>query len=219
MLVWWLCHAFLLWLYHEFPGDLCDLFIRSEVIRNDISMSTYLPLDEMATVAQTTFSDAFSWMKSCVFWLKFQWSLFLRVQFTIIQYTPLSEPMLTQFTRGRWVYHCGLVTPCHNIDLGQHRFRWWLGAWKHQAMTWTNVDLERNVFCGIRLRAISQEVLKNLIRKISSEMTLLRSQPCHAGINELIILAGTEPQQNTSKDEVGAIFGVYWTRHHITMTS
>ena len=37
----------------------------------------------MASVLQTLFSDAFSWMKIFVFWLKFNWSLFLRVQFTI----------------------------------------------------------------------------------------------------------------------------------------
>ena len=38
------------------------------------------PLDTMAAISQTIFSDAFSWMKSFVVWLKFHWSLFLRVQ-------------------------------------------------------------------------------------------------------------------------------------------
>ena len=28
----------------------------------------------------------------------------------------------------RWA-KCGLVTPCDDIDLGQHWLRWWLGAW------------------------------------------------------------------------------------------
>ena len=37
----------------------------------------------MATFSQTIFSDAFSWMKSFVFWSQFHWSLFLRVQLTI----------------------------------------------------------------------------------------------------------------------------------------
>ena len=32
----------------------------------------------MAAIMQTVFSDAFSWMKRLVFWLKFRWSLFLR---------------------------------------------------------------------------------------------------------------------------------------------
>ena len=39
----------------------------------------------MAAISQTMFSDAFSWMKSFILWLKFHWSLFLRVQLTINQ--------------------------------------------------------------------------------------------------------------------------------------
>ena len=35
---------------------------------------THLPLDKMATISQI-FSVAYLWMKSFVFWLKFQWSL------------------------------------------------------------------------------------------------------------------------------------------------
>ena len=37
-------------------------------------------------ISQTIFSHAFSWMKSFVFWLKINWSLFLRVQLTIFQH-------------------------------------------------------------------------------------------------------------------------------------
>ena len=44
---------------------------------------THLPLDTMAAISQTIFSDAFSWMKSFVFWSKFHWSLFPRVKLTI----------------------------------------------------------------------------------------------------------------------------------------
>ena len=36
---------------------------------------THLPLDKMAAIWQTIFSDVFSWMKSFVFWLKSHWSL------------------------------------------------------------------------------------------------------------------------------------------------
>ena len=42
-------------------------------------------LDKMTAISQTILSDAFSWMKSFVFWFKFRWSLFLRVQLTISQ--------------------------------------------------------------------------------------------------------------------------------------
>ena len=47
---------------------------------------SYLPLNKMAAVSQTVFSDAFSWMQSFIFWLKFHGCLFLRVQTTIAQY-------------------------------------------------------------------------------------------------------------------------------------
>ena len=37
--------------------------------------------------------------------------------------------------------HCGLAMQYGDIDLGQYSFRYWLFAWWHQAVTWTNVDL------------------------------------------------------------------------------
>ena len=36
------------------------------------------PLDKMAAISLTIFADAFSWIKSFVFWLQFYWSLFLK---------------------------------------------------------------------------------------------------------------------------------------------
>ena len=56
------------------------------IIFQKLALLTYLLLDKMDAISQTIFSDAFSWMKSFVFWLKFQWSLFLRVQLTITQH-------------------------------------------------------------------------------------------------------------------------------------
>ena len=47
---------------------------------------THLPLDKMAAISQTISSDAFWWMKIFVFWLKFHWSLFLRVSLTITKH-------------------------------------------------------------------------------------------------------------------------------------
>ena len=37
------------------------------------------PLDKIAAISQTIFWEAFSWMKSLVFWLKFHWSLLLTI--------------------------------------------------------------------------------------------------------------------------------------------
>ena len=42
--------------------------------------------DKMADFFQTTFSNAFSWMKMCEFRLKIHWSLFLKVLLTIFQH-------------------------------------------------------------------------------------------------------------------------------------
>ena len=46
---------------------------------------THLSLDKMAAISQTIRSNAFSWMKTFVFWFEFHWSLFPRVRFTISQ--------------------------------------------------------------------------------------------------------------------------------------
>ena len=39
--------------------------------------------------------------------------------------------------------HCGLVTSYSDIDVGLHWLRYWLAALRHQAITWTNVDIFR----------------------------------------------------------------------------
>ena len=46
----------------------------------------HLPLDKMAAIWQTIFSNAFLWMKKYEYGLKCHWSLFLRVQLTIFQH-------------------------------------------------------------------------------------------------------------------------------------
>ena len=47
---------------------------------------THLPLNKMAAISQTMFSNAFSLMKKTYFWLKFHWSLFWRFQLIIAQH-------------------------------------------------------------------------------------------------------------------------------------
>ena len=42
--------------------------------------------NKMATISQTIYSDAFSWMKSFVVWSKFHWGVFLKVQLAIYQH-------------------------------------------------------------------------------------------------------------------------------------
>ena len=64
---------------------------------------THWGRDKMAAIFQTTFSNAFPWMKMCEFRLRFHWILFPMVQLTtLVQIMawlqpgdkPLSEPMM-----------------------------------------------------------------------------------------------------------------------------
>ena len=51
---------------------------------------SFMATDDLATqgaaTSQTVFSDAFSWIKSSVFWVRLHWSLSLRVQLIITQH-------------------------------------------------------------------------------------------------------------------------------------
>ena len=47
---------------------------------------THWGRDKLAAIAQTTFSNAFSWMKMYKFWLIFDWSLFPGIQITIFHH-------------------------------------------------------------------------------------------------------------------------------------
>ena len=50
-----------------------------------VQQQTHWGRDEMATISQTTFSNAFSWMKIYEFCWRFHWNLFLRFELTIFQ--------------------------------------------------------------------------------------------------------------------------------------
>ena len=49
-----------------------------------LNVLTHIHVDKIAVNSKTIFSDAFSRMKSCIFWLLFHWILFLGVQLIII---------------------------------------------------------------------------------------------------------------------------------------
>ena len=68
----------------------------------------------------------------------------------------------------------GLVTPFGDIDLGQHWLREWLVTWRHQDITWSNVDLSSVRPSGIHLRAISQEIPQPPFTNISLKITNLK---------------------------------------------
>ena len=77
--------------------------------------------DKMATISQTTLSNAFSWMKMLEFQLKFHWSLFLRVQLTIFQHwfrQWLGAIQATSHYLNQWwlVYWHIYASLCLNIE-------------------------------------------------------------------------------------------------------
>ena len=63
-------------------------FIRLHFIINQNRQQSFNTLRsrQMDAISQTTFSNAFSWMKMFEFRLKFHWSLFVRFQLTILQH-------------------------------------------------------------------------------------------------------------------------------------
>ena len=81
--------------------------------------------------------------------------------------------------------HWGLVTAYGDNDLGEHWLRYWLVAWRHQAITWTNVDLSSVWSSGIHLRSISSEIPQPPFTKVSLKITYLKLNWNLPGANEL----------------------------------
>ena len=98
-----------------------------------ISRLTHWCRDKVASISQTTLSNAFSWMKMFEFRLKFYWSLSLRSDWqysTLFQIMawrrpgdkPLSEPMMVSslthiwFTRHQWVNLNCFIQEIKNIS-------------------------------------------------------------------------------------------------------
>ena len=82
------------------------------------TLLTHWGQNKMAAIYQTTFSNPFFWIKMFEYWLRFHWSLFLRVQLAIMVQImawrrpgdkPLSEPMMVTLlthiclTRPQWI--------------------------------------------------------------------------------------------------------------------
>ena len=51
---------------------------RGRIVKLWAILLTHHSLDKMAAISQRIYSNAFSWMKSFVFWFKCHWNLFLR---------------------------------------------------------------------------------------------------------------------------------------------
>ena len=61
-----------------------------------------------------------------------------------------------------------------------------LFAWRHLAITWTNVDLSSVTSHDIHVRSILQVIPQPSITKISSKITYLRFHSSLPGANEFI---------------------------------
>ena len=77
---------------------------------------THWGRDKMTVIFQTTFSNAFSWMKMCKFWLTFHWRLFPNFRLTIFQHWfrwwfgawPLTSHYLNQWWLVYWCIYASL---------------------------------------------------------------------------------------------------------------
>ena len=73
-------NEFIKFVHHQWPHG---LFYKRYTLNQYL---THRGRDKMAAISQTTLSSAFSWMEMFEFRLKFQWSLFIRVESTIFQH-------------------------------------------------------------------------------------------------------------------------------------
>ena len=77
------------WLEHQEEMTCVNYYEHMDGLKHwsDVSFAlTHWGRDKMDAISQTTFSCAFSSMKTAVFWLNFHWNMFARVQLTIIQH-------------------------------------------------------------------------------------------------------------------------------------
>ena len=112
--------------------------------------------------------------------------------------------------------HCGLVTPWGDINLGQHWLRWWLGAWRHQAITWTNADLSWGKSTNIHLQAFSHEIPQPPIIKISLKIMYLKFYSNLPGGSELITTL--RPEQNCAISQVSFVNDFSWIMIDLNFT-
>ena len=67
--------------------------------------------------------------------------------------------------------HCSLSAQYGEIYLCQHCLRYWLVAWQHQAITWTNEDSSFMKFCALHLSSQQVPRLKFYIMTLKMTAT------------------------------------------------
>ena len=109
----------------------------------------------------------------------------MKEHFCLSQITQQNRGRCANFHRYCPLTHCGLVTPYGGRDLGQYWFRQWLVAWRHQAITWTNVDWSSAKTSDIHIRAMSQQMPQSSITKIRLKVTYPKFHSNFPGASEL----------------------------------
>ena len=98
-----------------------------------------------------------------------KWPIFSRLHFQMHFHDRKCSYFDWNFT------HYDLVTSYGDRNLRQHWLRQWLVAWRHQTITWTNVDWSSVKSSDIHIRAISQEMPQPTITKICLKITCLEN--------------------------------------------
>ena len=78
---WWICLGYIVW---EFRHPVTDCTTIVLLLNVSFYCSSW-GRDEIDATSQTTFSNAFSWMKIHSFLLRFHWNVYTRVQLTTFQ--------------------------------------------------------------------------------------------------------------------------------------
>ena len=119
------------WQHRElFDLQLCTCSSHTAMVLCLVSLLTHWGRDKIDAILQTTFSNAISWMKMFEFRLRFHWSLFLRVELTIIQHwfrSWLGADQATSHYLNQWWLVCRRIyaslglneltdnSPLHNV--------------------------------------------------------------------------------------------------------
>ena len=122
---------------------------------NKYRLLTHWGRDEMTAIFQTTLSNEFSWMKMYQFRLIFRWSLFLRVQLTVLQHwfrLWLGADQATSHYLNQWWLDYRRIYP----SLGLNELIWKLRLF---------IDTKRfsKTKCQIRLEWCHNDMISNHI--------------------------------------------------------
>ena len=89
---------------------------------------THWGRDKMAAISQTTFSNAFPWMKMLELRLNFHWSLFLRVQLTTFQLWFGAVQATSHFLNQWWLVYWRIYASLGLNELIKYHGCWCLSS-------------------------------------------------------------------------------------------